>query len=381
MLMRKLSPLVPFVPKRQIRADIIKIYHDTPVTGAHFGRDRTTSKIKQRYFWPSMINDIKNHVQSCLLCAQYNPRRCKPPGALKPIKPPSGVWQLLTMDFHGPITPTTQRGNKYIISLTDVLSKFVITRAVRDCMAETAARFIKEDKSALHTYKQLCCTGKCIPFQQPSSHHCHHIHHRTSIETLDELIDRAHQTTHYTIDTENQLRPPPQPSQPVLIQIQFVHLTHPPTVLLIEVNYLPSENSPADEIRQPELNDIQDEFRDWFHSSYPPSDDQKSGANDQYSLQSAIYLIFTEWLEKRMTLANWGCGIDLALGTYIPSDLVGRERYDIIKGEEELRLAMKGYAINDCFAGGLLSEFFFSIFFSCSPFVACICTFCYLLSN
>ncbi|CAF0840996.1 unnamed protein product [Didymodactylos carnosus] len=51
-----------------------------------------------------------------------------------------------------------------------------------------------------------------------------------------------------------------------------------------------------------------------------------------------------------MTLANWGCGIDLALGTYIPSDLVGRERYDIIKGEEELRLAMKDYAINDCFA-------------------------------
>ncbi|CAF1382779.1 unnamed protein product [Didymodactylos carnosus] len=145
MLMRKSSPLVPFVPKGQIRADIIKIYHDTRGNGAHFGRDRTISKIKQRYFWPSMIQDIKNHVQSCLLCAQYNPCRCKPPGALKPIKPPSGVWQLLTMDFHGPITPTTQRGNKYIISLTDVLSKFVITRAVRDCTAETAARFIKED--------------------------------------------------------------------------------------------------------------------------------------------------------------------------------------------------------------------------------------------
>ncbi|CAF1124367.1 unnamed protein product, partial [Didymodactylos carnosus] len=145
MLMRKSSPPVPFVPKGQIRADIIKIYHDTRGNGAHFGRDRTISKIKQRYFWPSMIQDIKNHVQSCLLCAQSNPRRCKPPGALKPIKPPSGVWQLLTMDFHGPITPTTQRGNKYIISLTDVLSKFVITRAVRDCTAETAARFIKED--------------------------------------------------------------------------------------------------------------------------------------------------------------------------------------------------------------------------------------------
>ncbi|CAF4405964.1 unnamed protein product, partial [Rotaria sp. Silwood2] len=49
------------------------------------------------------------------------------------------------MDFHGPITPTTQRGNKYIISLTDVLSKFVVTKAVRDNTAQTAVRFLKED--------------------------------------------------------------------------------------------------------------------------------------------------------------------------------------------------------------------------------------------
>jgi hypothetical protein len=45
---------------------------------------------------------------------QNNHTRRKPPGALKPIKPPEGIWQLLTMDFHGPITPTTKQGNKYI---------------------------------------------------------------------------------------------------------------------------------------------------------------------------------------------------------------------------------------------------------------------------
>ncbi|CAF1323121.1 unnamed protein product [Didymodactylos carnosus] len=45
MLMRKSSPPVPFVPKGQIRADIIKIYHDTRGNGAHFGRDRTISII------------------------------------------------------------------------------------------------------------------------------------------------------------------------------------------------------------------------------------------------------------------------------------------------------------------------------------------------
>jgi hypothetical protein len=92
-----------------------------------------------------MYKDIDNYIKSCIPCAQHNPRRKKTPGTLRPIKPPDGVWQLVSMDFHGPITPTSQRGNKYIISLTDVLSKFVVTKAVRDNTAQTAVRFLKED--------------------------------------------------------------------------------------------------------------------------------------------------------------------------------------------------------------------------------------------
>lgn len=145
MLLRKTNPPVPFVPNGRIRSDIIKIYHDTPANGAHFGRNKTIHKIRQRYYWPNMISDICNHIKSCLPCLQNNHRRQKPPGALKPIRPPEGAWQLLTMDFHGPIAPVTKQGNRYIISLTDVLSKFVITRAVRDCTAATAARFVTEE--------------------------------------------------------------------------------------------------------------------------------------------------------------------------------------------------------------------------------------------
>ncbi|CAF4209146.1 unnamed protein product, partial [Rotaria magnacalcarata] len=52
MLMKKMNPPVPVISKGRIRSDIIKIYHDTPANGAHFGRDRTINKIQQRYFWP-----------------------------------------------------------------------------------------------------------------------------------------------------------------------------------------------------------------------------------------------------------------------------------------------------------------------------------------
>ncbi|CAF1624968.1 unnamed protein product [Rotaria magnacalcarata] len=106
MLMKKMSPPIPVIPKGRIRSDIIKIYHDTPANGAHFGRDQTINKIQQRYFWPGMISDIRNFIKSCLLCSQNNPLQRKPPGALKPIKPPD---------------------------------------AVRDCTATTAARFLIDE--------------------------------------------------------------------------------------------------------------------------------------------------------------------------------------------------------------------------------------------
>ena len=147
-LFRKQQPplkSVPYVPAGQLRANILKMYHDTPGNGAHFGRDKTTRKIQERYYWPTMIADIRNYVSSCLPCAQNNYRRAKPPGKLRPIPPPEGIWKLLSMDFHGPISPTSQRGNRYIISITDVLSKFMITKAVRDCTATTAANFLTNE--------------------------------------------------------------------------------------------------------------------------------------------------------------------------------------------------------------------------------------------
>ncbi|CAF4874469.1 unnamed protein product [Rotaria socialis] len=64
MLMKKACPPAQVIPKGRIRSDIMKIYHDTPANGAHFGRDRTINKIQQRYFWAGMISDIRNFTSN-----------------------------------------------------------------------------------------------------------------------------------------------------------------------------------------------------------------------------------------------------------------------------------------------------------------------------
>lgn len=46
---------------------ILKTYHDEPISG-HRGITETTRKIREEYFWKGMTNDIKNYVDSCLVC-------------------------------------------------------------------------------------------------------------------------------------------------------------------------------------------------------------------------------------------------------------------------------------------------------------------------
>ncbi|CAM4953748.1 unnamed protein product [Rotaria socialis] len=91
MLMRQqtysLSP-VPYISDHKLRVNIIRIYHDTPANGAHFGRFKTTRKIQERFYWPSITRDIRLHIRSCIPCLQNNHQRKKSPGLLKPITPP-----------------------------------------------------------------------------------------------------------------------------------------------------------------------------------------------------------------------------------------------------------------------------------------------------
>jgi Integrase zinc binding domain len=101
-----------------LRRDIMRVYHGTTANGVHFRCDKTLRKIRDRYYRDSMDADITNDILSCLCSNENNPHHRKSSDHLQPISPPEGVWQMLSMDFHGPITLISRRGNRYIISHT-----------------------------------------------------------------------------------------------------------------------------------------------------------------------------------------------------------------------------------------------------------------------
>lgn len=143
---------VPYIPNSLV-PDVLAAGHDHKFS-AHFGRDKTAEKLRNRCFWPGMYTAIREYVSSCQECARFNTRRKKPPGHLQSIEPPSEVFQMVGLDFWGPVQESNT-GNRYILVLTDYLSKFVVAKALPACTAQMAAEFIVETALTFGVPSQL----------------------------------------------------------------------------------------------------------------------------------------------------------------------------------------------------------------------------------
>jgi len=118
---------------------VLYMMHNDPTAG-HFAVDIMFDKIKERYYWPQLYENIREYVRSCDSCQ----RRGKPKKheELHPIPVQAPFYQI-GIDFVGPL-PITTNGNKYIIVAVDYFTKWPEAKAVPEATAEQVALFIYE---------------------------------------------------------------------------------------------------------------------------------------------------------------------------------------------------------------------------------------------
>ena len=75
--------------------NILKACHGNPISGGHFGRDKTLAKISDRYYWKGMKNDVHQHVKTCQKCFVINPQISKEVPPLDSIPVAGNVWSLV----------------------------------------------------------------------------------------------------------------------------------------------------------------------------------------------------------------------------------------------------------------------------------------------
>jgi len=133
------ASLNQIVVPRHGREEIVKKCHEE----GHFGVTRTQEAIARRYFWPGWKKDVAAHVTACLQC---NKRKGPPQKIRLPLKryQCNEVFQRVAIDMLGPILPTTERGNKYLLVLTDYYTKWAEALPVTSQNAEIVADVLLE---------------------------------------------------------------------------------------------------------------------------------------------------------------------------------------------------------------------------------------------
>ena len=89
------------------------ILDQTHTTISHFGQLSTSHYVRRFYWWPSMGAKIELFCSSCTLCQTMKDSMQKPAGLLHSLPIPGRPWQLVGLDFMGPLP--NSKGYNYLL--------------------------------------------------------------------------------------------------------------------------------------------------------------------------------------------------------------------------------------------------------------------------
>lgn len=116
---------------------ILKKNHDDPISG-HSGFHRTLGRIKLRYKWKNMKNDIKQYIKTCESCQLNKTERRIQKHPMEITSTSRKPFEKIALDIVGPL-PMTENGNKYILTMQDDLTKYSQAFPIKNHEATTIA--------------------------------------------------------------------------------------------------------------------------------------------------------------------------------------------------------------------------------------------------
>ena len=103
---------------------ILQESHHQPMTG-HPGVARTYEILQRSYYWPTMVNSLRQYIRNCHTCSRAKPARNRQ-GKILPLPILSQPWKDLAMDFFTELpvfTDACYSRSRHIWVITDCLTK------------------------------------------------------------------------------------------------------------------------------------------------------------------------------------------------------------------------------------------------------------------
>ena len=109
----------------------------------HNGSRRTYNCLKRQYYWPGIRKQIFRHCKKCKECVLQN--QGQPEKCFGHFDSPDLPMEFICMDLVGPIHPPSSRGNKYVLTVIDMLTGFTIAVPIKNKNAETICEAYRDN--------------------------------------------------------------------------------------------------------------------------------------------------------------------------------------------------------------------------------------------
>ncbi len=126
-------------PKR-LQQRLIQEAHNSTI-GGHSGIYKTMERIRDKWFWPSMQEDVKTHLRQCTACQRNTNKGRAQPLPLLPLPTPTAPNARVHVDLFGPLSDG-DNDNKRVVVMTDAFTKLVALAVVPDKSAPQVANAI-----------------------------------------------------------------------------------------------------------------------------------------------------------------------------------------------------------------------------------------------
>ena len=130
------------VPKKYTR-QILELAHESIFAG-HFSHRKTSDKLFQKFFWPGASSDVVRFCKSCVVCQKYGAKGNVMKVPLKSMPVISEPFSKIAIDIIGPISPVSERGNRYILTIIDYATRFPEAVAIKNIDTITVAESLVE---------------------------------------------------------------------------------------------------------------------------------------------------------------------------------------------------------------------------------------------
>lgn len=106
----------------------------------HHGFKKALETMKKNFHWKDMGNDLKEYVDACTTCQEFNPSRRVVAEALN--LEARGLWTDFTIDFMGPFEILNTK--VYVMVVVDMFTKFTYAKAMLDTTSHSVIEVLRE---------------------------------------------------------------------------------------------------------------------------------------------------------------------------------------------------------------------------------------------